>query len=93
MITTTPYNVLSYRIDLYFHGYKLAIEIDENGHSDRNINQETKRQKAIEWELFCKFIWIDPGKEDFDIFRAINEIVIHIKQSNKKKNNPIKKSQ
>ena len=94
MITTTPYNVLSYRIDLYFHGYKLAIEIDENGHSDRNINQETKRQKAIEWELFCKFIGIDPGKEDFDIFRAINEIVIHIKQSNKKKkNNPIKKSQ
>ena len=92
MITTTPY-VLSYRIDLYFHGYKLTIEIDENGHSDRNINQETKRQKAIEWELFCKFIGIDPGKEDFDIFRAINEIVIHIKQSNKKKNNPIKKSQ
>ena len=23
--------VLSYRIDLYFHDYKLAIEIDENG--------------------------------------------------------------
>ena len=83
MITTTPY-VLSYRIDLYFHGYKLTIEIDENGHSDRNINQETKRQKAIEWELFCKFIGIDPGKEDFDIFRAINEIVIQIKQTTKK---------
>ena len=24
----TQYNVLSYRIDLYFHDYKLAIEID-----------------------------------------------------------------
>ena len=33
----TQCNVLSYRIHLYFHGYKLAIEIDENGHSDRNI--------------------------------------------------------
>ena len=31
-------SVLSYRIDLYFHDYKLAIEIDENGHSDRNID-------------------------------------------------------
>ena len=34
----TQYKVLSYRIDLYFHDYKLAIEIDENGHSDRNID-------------------------------------------------------
>ena len=84
MITTTPYNVLSYRIDLYFHDYMLTMEIDKNGHSDRNINHETKRQKAIERELVCKFIGIDPGKEDFDIFRAINEIVIHIKQSTKK---------
>ena len=31
-------SVSSYRIDLYFHDYKLAIEIDENGHSDRNID-------------------------------------------------------
>ena len=42
----TQYKVLSYRIDLYFHDYKLAIEIDENAHSDRNIDYE--RQKAIE---------------------------------------------
>ena len=26
-----------YRIDLYFHDYKLAIEIDENDHDNRNI--------------------------------------------------------
>ena len=25
----TQYSVLSYRIDLYFHKYKLAIEVDE----------------------------------------------------------------
>ena len=30
------YNVSRCRIDLYFHDYKLSIEIDENGHSDRN---------------------------------------------------------
>ena len=44
----TQYNVLRYRVYLYFHDYKLAIEIDENGHSDRNIDYQIKRQKAIE---------------------------------------------
>ena len=44
----TQYDVLGYRIDLHFHDYKLAIEIDENGCSGRNINYQIKRQKAIE---------------------------------------------
>ena len=32
-----------YRIDLCFHDHKLATEIDENGHSDRNIDFEIKK--------------------------------------------------
>ena len=59
----TQYKLLSYRVDLYFHDYKLAIEIDENGHSDKNIGNEIKRQKVIEQELGCKFIRIDLNKE------------------------------
>ena len=42
----TQYNVLGYRIDLCFQEYKLAIEIDENGLSYRNIDYERKRQKT-----------------------------------------------
>ena len=44
----TQHNGLDYRTDLYFHGDKLAIEIDENGHSGRNIDYEirTKGHKA-----------------------------------------------
>ena len=34
----TQYSVLSYRIDFYFHEYKLAVEVDELGHADRNVN-------------------------------------------------------
>ena len=34
----TQYSVLGYRIDLYFHEYKHTIEVDELGHTDRNIN-------------------------------------------------------
>ena len=57
------------------------MEIDENGNSDRNIDREIKRQKAIEQEFGCKFIRIDRDKEDFE---TANEICRHIKQSNKK---------
>ena len=80
----TQYHVLSYRIDLYFHDYKLAIEIDENENSDRNIERQNKRQKAIEQERGYKIIRTDPDKEDFDIFKTVNEIVRHVKKSTKK---------
>ena len=32
----------------YFPKYKLAIEIDEQGHHNRNIDYEIERQKAVE---------------------------------------------
>ena len=43
-----------------------------------------KIQKEVEQELGCKFIRIDPDKEDFDIFRTINQIFKRIKQLIKK---------
>ena len=41
-------------------------------------------RKVREQELGCKFIRTDPDKEDFDIFRAMNEIFRNIKQLTKK---------
>ena len=70
----TQKSVLVYRTDLYFHDYKLAIEVDEKGHKDRNIDHEIQRQKALEKERSCKFIRIDRDEEDFNIFKAINKI-------------------
>ena len=46
----------SYRIDFFFHDYKLAIEVDENGHSDRNIDYKIKRQKAIKKNLVVNLL-------------------------------------
>ena len=80
----TQNNVLSYRTDLYFHDYKLTIEIDENRYSNRNIDYKIKRQKVLEQKLGCKFIRINPEKKEFDISRAINEIFRQNKQSTKK---------
>ena len=54
------YSVLGYRIDLYFHGYKLAIEVDELELTNRSINNEIERQKALERDLNCIFIRINP---------------------------------
>ena len=76
--------LLDYRIDLYFHEYKLAIEVDELGHDDRNIDYEIQRQRAIQKELGCVFIRINPDEENFNIFRIINKINTHIKKSTKK---------
>ena len=61
----TQYGVLGYRIDLYFHEYKLANEIDELGHTKRNIDNEIERQKALEKELNCIFIRINPDEKRF----------------------------
>ena len=52
--------------------YKLAIEIDGNGHSDKNIDYKIKRQKAIEENPVYKLIRIDPHKKDFDIFKTVS---------------------
>ena len=36
------YNVLNYKIDSYFHDYKLVTEIDKNGQSNRNTDYKIK---------------------------------------------------
>ena len=71
----THHRVLGYEIDIYFHDYKLAVEIDEKDHQDRDISREIEGQKALEKELSCKFIRINPDKENFNIFKAQNEIL------------------
>ena len=74
-------SVLGYRIDIYFHKYKLAIEVDELRHTNRNINNEIERQKALEKELNCIFIRIKPDEKDFNIFKETNKMHRHIKKS------------
>ena len=44
----TQYTALNYRTDLYFHEYKLAIEVDELGHNDKNIDYEIETQRVLE---------------------------------------------
>ena len=58
-----------FRIDIYFSECFLADEIDEKGHTDRDIIFEEKRQKALEKKLGCKFIRINTSnaKNGYDL--------------------------
>ena len=52
-----------FRIDIYFSECSLAVEIDEKGHTDRDINFEEKRQKVLEKTLGSKFIRINTSND------------------------------
>ena len=53
---------LGYYIDACFLKHKLAIEVDEQGHHNRDTSCGIERQKALEKELGCIFIRINPAK-------------------------------
>ena len=68
------YSVLDYKIDAWFPEYKLALEVDELGHSDRNDDKEKTKENSIKQKLQCAFIRINPDREDYDIFVEIDKI-------------------
>ena len=41
----TQFGILGYRTNLHFHDHKLAVEVDEEGHKNRNIDHRIKRPK------------------------------------------------
>ena len=80
-----------FRIDIYFTEYFLAVEIDEKGHTDRDLIFEEKRQKALEKKLNCTFIRINTSKKNYDADYEASRIQTFIsKFKDKEKENKIK---
>ena len=75
------FSALNYLIDFCFPKCKLAIEVDELGHKDRDQTIENKRQQDLKEYLDCKFIRIKPDKED-----GIKKILTFIDEFKKKEN-------
>ena len=50
---------------------KLAIEVDELGHLDRNKEDEMKSQKKLEEHLKCTFFRINPDKKILIYFLSL----------------------
>ena len=80
-----------FRIDIYFTEYFLAVEIDEKGHTDRDLIFEEKRQKALEKKLNCEFIRINTSRENYDAdYEASKNQRFISKFKDKEKENEIK---
>ena len=69
-----------FRIDAYFSKYSLAVEIDEKGHTDRDLTLEQKKQEALEKKRNCKFIRINTSRENFDVDYETSKIRMFISQ-------------
>ena len=50
------YKYILFRIDVYFNKFLLAVEIDEKGHTDRDLIFEEKRQEALEKNLVVNLL-------------------------------------
>ncbi len=64
---------------MYIQELKLALECDENEHSNCNNEEELERQNFISNELGCKFLRYSPYDKNFSIFKLINIILTHAK--------------
>ena len=71
------YSIGSYRVDLCLIDYKIVIECDENGHKDRNIEEETTRHKFIENKGYT-IIRYNPNAPDFDLSVVLQKINMHL---------------
>ena len=70
----------------------MAIEIDEKGHTDRDIIFEKKREEALKKILNCKFIRINTSRENYDADYEASRIQRFISSfKDKEKENEIKK--
>ena len=69
---------------MLFYVHRLAVEVDEFGHCDRNTEYEKRRERMLNKDLNCKFIRINPGRENFNINKDINRIHRYIIESTKK---------
>ena len=79
------FSALNYLTDYYFPKRKLAIEVDELGHKDRDQTKENKRQKDLKEYLDCIFIRTNPDEKDFRAYDELGEVYTFIDKSKEKK--------
>ena len=86
-VDKTEWKYILLRIDVYFNKVLLAVEIDEKGHTDRDLIFEEKRQKALEKKLGCKFIRINTrnAKNGYDLDCEVGNVQAFIDEFKNKK--------
>ena len=76
----------------YFVKYKLAVEIDEHNHEQRDNKKELMRENTIKQKLGFEFIRINPDDDKFNINIEIGRIFEHIKEIKDKEISKIKRN-
>ena len=76
-----------FRTDIYFNKFLLATEIDEKGHTNRDLIFGKKDKKHQKKELGCKFIRINTSnaKNGYDLDYEIGNIQAFIDEFKNKK--------
>lgn len=85
------YKVGKYYLDMYFTDYKLVIECDENGHSDRKPGDERSRMDFVNKELELtddNWIRYNPDEYAFDIIKVISRIYRKIDEIKERNRHP-----
>jgi very-short-patch-repair endonuclease len=65
-----------YRVDLFIPTQHIAVEIDEYGHKDRNVQYETSRENFIQHKLQCRFLRVNPDASDFKLATLLADLTI-----------------
>ena len=75
------YKVGRYYLDLYFPEYKIVVECDENGHTDRKPADERNRMDFVNEKLGLtddNWIRFNPDEKNFDISKVTGKIYTRI---------------
>jgi very-short-patch-repair endonuclease len=71
------YKIGKYYLDLYFPEYKIVVECDENGHTDRKPENERERMDFVNKKLDIddsNWIRFNPDEYDFDMSKVIGRV-------------------
>jgi len=71
------FKVGKYYLDMYFPEYKIVVECDENGHSDRKPYKERERMDYVNKEFDINdthWMRYNPDEHDFDLSKVIGRI-------------------
>ena len=69
------HSVLGFRVDLYLHLPRIAVECDEAAHKGYGLEAELRRERAIQQARDCVFVRFDPYDQSFDVFALLARII------------------
>ena len=71
------------KLDILFKNHNLIIEVDEGNHKSYDSDDEKEREDMFKKHNF-KIFWCNPNDPNFDLFKFLGEINLHISKLREK---------